>query len=229
MEFYGLQKLTLLDFPERTACTVFTGGCNLRCPFCHNALLVTELSREGVISEEEMLSFLKKRKGLLDGVCITGGEPLLNKDIAEFIKKVKSMGFLVKLDTNGTFPDELNKLLSEKLIDYVAMDIKNSLKKYAKTAGIENFDTKSIEKSVEILKSSDVDFEFRTTVVKEFHTEEDIKEIAKFIGKSKYFLQQFVDSGNTICSGLTAVSKEEIQNMKNIAEPFVKSVQVRGI
>lgn len=229
MEFYGLQKLTLLDFPERTACTVFTGGCNLRCPFCHNALLVTELNREDTFSEEEILSFLDKRKGLLDGICITGGEPLLNKDIAEFIKKVKAMGFLVKVDTNGTFPNELNKLLSENLLDYVAMDIKNSLDKYGRTVGIENFDTKPIEKSVKILKNGNVDFEFRTTVVKEFHTKEDIVEIGKFIGNAKYFLQQFVDSGNTICSGLTAVSKEEIQNMKNAVEPFVKSVQVRGI
>jgi len=229
MEFYGIQKLTLLDFPGKTACTIFTGGCNMRCPFCHNAVLVTDINSDEVIKDEEILKFLELRKGLLDGVCITGGEPLLHKGLFGFIKKVKEIGFLVKLDTNGTFPDRLAELISAKLVDYVAMDIKNCKEKYAKTVGISDFDITPVEKSINLLKNSGIDFEFRTTVVEEFHTVEDIEKIAKHIGDSKYFLQQFVDSGNTICSDLHPVSKEKIQNMQNAAKHFVKSVQVRGI
>lgn len=197
----GLQKLTLLDYPEKTACTVFTYGCNFRCPFCHNALLVTEKLSD-VISEDELFAFLKKRQGILDGVCITGGEPTNQKDIIPFIKKIKDMGFCVKLDTNGYNPEVLEKILSSGICDYVAMDIKNSLSKYSLTAGIE-IDTEKIKKSIGLIKALAPDYEFRTTVVAELHSQEDIYEIAGLAGESsKLFLQQFRDSGNLISDGL---------------------------
>lgn len=230
MKFYGLQKLTLLDYPGKTACTVFTGGCNFRCPFCHNASLVTDIDGADTYSEEEILDFLSKRTGLLDGVCITGGEPLMHSDIASFIKNVKDMGYKVKLDTNGTFPERLKELLEKHLVDYVAMDIKNSSEKYAATAGTENISLSDIEKSINILKSSDVDYEFRTTVVREFHTEEDIIKIARWIkGAKKYFLQNFEDSGNLIGENMNAVPKEVLENMKNSAKAFVENTQIRGV
>ena len=229
MKIHGLQKLTLLDYPGKTACTVFTGGCNFRCPFCHNALLVTDIDSSQTYSEEEILDFLSKRTGLLDGVCITGGEPLMNGDIADFIKKIKEMGYSVKLDTNGTFPERLKTLLENNLIDYVAMDIKNSKDKYAITAGIKNVNISDIERSINLLKSSDIDYEFRTTVVNEFHTEADILKIAEWIkGAKKYFLQNFEDSGNLIGENLTAVSKEVLESMKSVAKAFVENTQIRG-
>ena len=230
MKFYGLQKLTLLDYPGKTACTVFTGGCNFRCPFCHNASLVADIDGAVTYSEEEILGFLSKRTGLLDGVCITGGEPLMHSGIAEFIKKVKDMGYKVKLDTNGTFPEMLRKLLEDKLVDYVAMDIKNSGEKYAATAGTENISLSDIEKSINMLKSTDIDYEFRTTVVREFHTEEDIIKIARWIkGAKKYFLQNFEDSGNLIGENMNAVPKEVLEKMKNSAKAFVENTQIRGV
>ncbi len=229
MEIHGLQKLTLLDFPGKTACTIFTGGCNFRCPFCHNALLVTDINNAETIDENEILRFLSGRKGLLDGVCITGGEPLLQKDIGEFIKKIKDMGFSVKVDTNGTFPEKLEELIEKGLVDYVAMDIKNSKEKYAETAGISNLDLSKIEKSVELLKQNKILYEFRTTVVEEYHTLSDIEKIAKWIGHSDYYIQHFVDSGNTICSDLHAVSDDIMHKMRDVAKPLVKNVQTRGI
>lgn len=230
MKFYGLQKLTLLDYPQKTACTIFTGGCNFRCPFCHNALLVTEIDNSKTYSEEYILEFLSKRTGLLDGVCITGGEPLMHRDIADFIRKVKDMGYKVKLDTNGTFPEMLEMLVSRKLVDYVAMDIKNCKEKYAETAGVDGINLSDIEKSINILKTSDIDYEFRTTVVKEFHTEEDIRSIAEWIqGAKRYFLQNFEDSGNLIGHNMCAVSKEVLEGMKTAAKAFVENTQTRGV
>ena len=230
MKIYGLQKLTLLDYPGKTACTIFTGGCNFRCPFCHNALLVTDIDSSNTYTEEEILDFLAKRAGLLDGVCITGGEPLMHNDISEFIKKIKELGYKVKLDTNGTFPKKLAELLENRLVDYVAMDIKNSKDKYAKTAGAENINLSDIEKSINMLKSSDIDYEFRTTVVKELHTESDIEKIAEWIrGAKGYFLQNFEDSGNLIGGNLSAVEKQTLYNMKSKAEAFVQNTQIRGI
>ena len=230
MKIYGLQKLTLLDYPGKTACTIFTGGCNFRCPFCHNALLVTDIESSNTYTEEEILSFLSKRKGLLDGVCITGGEPLINSDIVEFIKKIKELGYKVKLDTNGTFPEKLLELLENNLIDYVAMDIKNSKEKYFETAGTKNIDLSEIEKSISILKLSDIDYEFRTTVVKEFHKTEDIEKIAHWIsGAKKYFLQNFEDSGILIGENLNPVSKDTLTEMKRLASAFVKNTQIRGV
>lgn len=230
MKIYGLQKLTLLDYPGKTACTIFTGGCNFRCPFCHNALLVTDIDSSNTYTEEYILDFLAKRKGLLDGVCITGGEPLIQGDIAEFMKKIKELGYKVKLDTNGTFPERLEELLENRLVDYVAMDIKNSKEKYAQTAGIKNLNLSDIEKSINILKSSDIDYEFRTTIVKEFHTVSDIENIAEWIkGAKAYFLQNFEDSGNLIGTNLSAVEMHTLDEMKNRSQAFVQNTQIRGV
>ena len=230
MRIDGLQKMTLLDFPGKVACTVFTGGCNFRCPFCHNALLVTKLPEKPDYSEDEILSFLEKRTGLLDGVAITGGEPLLNPDIADFIRKIRSMGYAVKLDTNGSFPERLKAIAGEGLVDYVAMDIKNRKEKYAETIGLKNLDLSKIEESVEFLKSGAVDYEFRTTVVEQFHTVEDIRAAAEWIGGAKrYFLQNFVDSGELICEEVSGVDKETMLKMKSAAADFVPETEIRGI
>lgn len=224
----GFQKMTLLDFPGKVACTIFTGGCNFRCPFCHNAMLVTENFR-AEFSEDEILSFLGKRRGLLDGVCITGGEPLLHKEITDFIRKIKELGFAVKLDTNGSFPDRLRTLVNEGLIDYVAMDIKNCMEKYALTANCHESLLPQIEESIDFLLSGKVDYEFRTTVVKEFHTASDIAAAARRIkGAKRYFLQYFEDSGGLISDGLSAVDKETMELMKKTAMEFVPDTSVRG-
>ena len=226
----GFQKLTLLDFPEHVAATVFTGGCNLLCPFCHNALLVTELDATESIDEDEVISYLKKRAGILDGVCVTGGEPLLQKDIAEFIKKVKAEGLAVKLDTNGTNPRKLRELIEEKLVDYVAMDIKNSSERYAETVGISSFDISPVEESIALLLSGVVDYEFRTTVVREFHTVEDIEKIAQRIkGAKRYFLQNFVDSGKIIGKNLSAHDAKTLDSMRVTAEKYIDFVSLRGV
>ena len=225
----GFQKLTLLDYPGKTACTVFTGGCNYRCPFCHNAGLVTKLDTE-IISEGEVLSHLKKRQGILDGVAISGGEPLLQGDIEEFLQKIKELGYSIKLDTNGSFPDKLQSIIDRGLCDYVAMDIKNSKERYNETIGIDNFDISLMEKSVEILRGSDVDFEFRTTVTKNFHTMEDIEKIGEWIkGTEKYYLQNFVDSGNLIDCNVEGVSKEEMQLMLERIKKYVPTAEIRGL
>ena len=230
MKIHGLQKLTLLDYPGKTACTVFTGGCNFRCPFCHNALLVTDIDASDTYEEEEILKFLSGRVGLLDGVCITGGEPLMQADIAEFIRKIKELGYKVKLDTNGTFPERLDFLVNNRLVDYVAMDIKNSKEKYAKTAGVGSISISDIERSIGILMASGIDYEFRTTVVKELHTEEDIVKIAEWIkGAKGYFLQNFEDSGNLIGENLNPVSCDVLEKMKGLASAFVQNTQTRGI
>lgn len=221
--------MTLLDFPGKVACTIFTFGCNLRCPFCHNASLVLGANNESY-TEEEILSYLDKRRALLDGVCITGGEPLLQPDIADFIGKIKALGYAVKLDTNGCFPEKLKSLVNDGLIDYVAMDIKNCLAKYEKMVGIKDFDTSAVKESIEFLISGKVDFEFRTTVVRELHTTQDIKVLSKEIkGAKKYYLQSFVDSGDLIGENLSAHSKEILEEMKAEAEKTIDIVEIRGI
>lgn len=230
MMISGLANLTLLDFPGKTACTVFTGGCNLRCPFCHNAPLVTEDFAALEIGEEKVFDLLKKRKGILDGVCITGGEPLLQKDIADFISRIKDMGFAVKLDTNGTFPQRLEELIGKGLLDYVAMDIKNSREFYAVTVGIENFDTSGVEKSVSLLLENRVPYEFRTTVINEFHSDRQMKDIAQWIeGAERYYIQCFKDSGNLIGDGMNPVSKPDTERFLGIVKPFVKNAEIRGM
>ena len=230
MNIQGLQKLTLLDYPGKVACTLFTGGCNFRCPYCHNAGLVIQSSQAAVISEEEVLAFLKKRQGLLDGVCISGGEPLLHHDIGDFIQKVKSLGYLVKLDTNGSMPDFLRGLVEEKSVDYVAMDIKNSRQKYGYTIGVPEYDTSLIEQSVEYLKKSSIPYEFRTTVVREFHQREDFIHIGKWLsGDSPYYLQGFVDSGDLIQSGLHGYDAIRMQQALEIVKEYLPRAQLRGI
>lgn len=230
MKIQGLQRLTLLDFPERTACTVFTAGCNFRCPFCHNASLVVDIPKESEISECDFFSFLNKRQGILDGVCISGGEPLLQPDIANFMQKIKEMGFAIKLDTNGSFPDKLKLLVQNGLVDYVAMDIKNSPETYSFTAGCDTLDIGAIQKSVSYLKEGHVPYEFRTTVVKHYHTKESFEEIGKWIqGAEKYFLQNFVDSGDLIGKKVGGCSEEEMRGFLAIVQKNVPGAKLRGI
>lgn len=230
MNIQGLQKLTLLDYPEHVACTVFTGGCNFRCPFCHNAPLVTHNFGSSKLSENEIIDFLKKRTGILDGVCITGGEPLLNADIAEFIKKIKSLGYRVKLDTNGSFPERLSELVCGGIVDYVAMDIKNTPEKYGITVGKNDFDISSVQKSVEILKEGKVPYEFRTTVTLEYHTKDDIESIARWLsGAKKYFLQNFVDSGELIDKSTHGHEKNSMKSMLEVAKLYIPEAELRGI
>ena len=229
MRISGFQKMTLLDFPGRVACTVFTFGCNLRCPFCHNASLVVG-GGEAEFSKEEILAYLKKRTGLLDGVCITGGEPLLQSDIADFIKEIKALGYAVKLDTNGCYPEKLKELVLGGLVDYVAMDVKNCFSKYGQTVGIKDFDVSPIKESAAFLISSGIDFEFRTTIVAELHTVEDIKALAADIkGAKRYFLQNFVDSGDIIGQGLSAHKREILEQMQAEAAKTLDIVGIRGI
>ncbi len=229
MNIQGFQKLTLLDYPGRVACTIFTGGCNFRCPFCHNAGLV-EGAGDTPYDPVEILETLKKRRGLLDGVCITGGEPLLHRDLPDFIGEVRTMGFAVKLDTNGSFPDRLQALIQAGLVDYVAMDIKNCKERYAETVGKADFDIAPVEASVQYLLEGHVDYEFRTTVVQEFHTPQDIVAITQWIeGAPRYFLQNFVDSGNLLCAGLHGVPKETMEEMRAKACQILPNTQLRGL
>lgn len=229
MKIAGIQKLSLLDYPDKTCATIFTAGCNFRCPFCHNSRLVLTPAEAEEVSEDEIFAFLKKRQGLLDGVCITGGEPLLQAGIEDFIKKVRGLGFEVKLDTNGYFPDRLASLLASGTVDFVAMDIKNSLPKYAETSGLSSLDTSIIEKSIAVIKESGVPYEFRTTLVREFHTREDIIEIAHLLsGAKRYALQSFRDSGEVIRDGLSAYSDEEIWAFADDIKPFFGEVIIKG-
>ena len=229
MNIKGLQKTTLLDYPEKLACTVFTGGCNFRCPFCHNASLVLNAGAVEEISSDDFFSYLSKRKGVLDGVCITGGEPLLNDDLFDFIQKIRSFGLLIKLDTNGSFPDKLEALLDSGLIDYVAMDIKNSKPKYALTSGTKEFPSE-IERSIDIIMAKAPDYEFRTTVVRELHTLQDIAEIAERIKNAKkYFLQAYLDSGDIIANGFSAYSPDEMLEILENTRKILPCAALRGI
>jgi len=230
MQIYGLNKLTLLDYPEHLAATVFLGGCNLRCPFCQNASLVTRLGSQPIIPTDEFMDYLKKRKGVLEGVCITGGEPTIYKELPDFIKDIKEMGYNVKLDTNGTNPAMLKDLIKSGLIDYVAMDIKNSREKYAITTGLSDIQIDLVEESVRILLESDLDYEFRTTVVREFHDRYDMLSIALWISGAKaYFLQGFQDSGDLIMPGLHPHDRETMQDFLSLVKPHVKHAALRGI
>ncbi len=230
VRFYGLQKLTLLDFPGRMACTVFTGGCNMRCPFCHNRSLVFLNENDSEISVNDIVDYLENRSKVLDGVCITGGEPLLHKGLKDFIKKAKSLGLQVKLDTNGSNFEKLKELVEEGLLDYVAVDIKNCPKKYPETIGLQNYDLSEIEKVISYLLEDHVDYEFRTTIVKQFHEVSDIEEIGKWIkGAKRYYLQNFEDHGTCIQSGLSEVGIETLEKMKEVAKPYVKEIELRGV
>ncbi len=228
MKIGGFQKMTVLDYPGKVACTVFTHGCNLRCPFCHNARLVVR--DEDLIDENEILSYLNKRRGILDGVCISGGEPTLQSDLFDFMKKVKDLGMLIKLDTNGTCPDKLQYAIDNGLVDYVAMDIKNCREEYAKTCGLSEMDISKIEKSVEILMQGGVDYEFRTTVTKELHTPDGFTKIGQWIkGAKRYYIQSFVDSGDIILEGLNPLDLQGLKALLGAVLPYVPSVELRGV
>ena len=230
MRIGGLQKLAMVDFPGKVAATVFTSGCNLRCPFCHNAPLVTRPEKAEDLSEQTVLAFLAGRRGLLDGVVLSGGEPLLQPGVEEFLAQVRDMGYAVKLDTNGCYPQRLQQLLEKKLVDYVAMDIKNSLEKYAETVGCPGFDTAAVKESAAILMESKVAFEFRTTAVKPFHTLKDMEVIGRWLaGAPRYFLQTFVDSGNLVGEGCRPFSPSEMRELAEKARPWFESVTIRGI
>lgn len=225
MRIGGLQKLTLLDFPQKVACTVFLQGCNFRCPFCHNTPLIVG-TRELPVSE--LMDFLKKRRGLLDGVAVTGGEPLLSPDLPDLIRDIRALGYAVKLDTNGSFPDRLQAMLQEGLIDYVAMDIKSSPQKYEQACGASGF-LSAVEASVRLLLDAKLPYEFRTTVVDELHEPEDFHAIGAWLrGARAYFLQKFVDSGNLLTSGLHAASNEKMENCLAIAGQYIPNTEIRG-
>jgi len=230
MRIEGLQKLTLLDYPGKLACTVFLAGCDLRCPFCHNADLVLAGRPSDPIPESELLAFLKKRRGVLEGVCVTGVEPLLSPDLPALLQKIRALGYAVKLDTNGTFPDRLMQIVAAGLVDYVAMDIKNAPGRYAGTVGVPDFDEAPVRRSAAYLLSGAVDCEFRTTVVAQLHTEADFTAIGQWLaGAKRYYLQGFVDSGNLIGSGLSAAPKAEMERFLAAVKPFIPTVELRGV
>ena len=229
MIIHGLQKMTLLDFPGQVACTVFLGGCEFRCPFCHNADLLDE-SAPGIMNDDELLEFLKKRKGLLDGVAFTGGEPLLRKDLPDLLARVRDIGYKIKVDTNGDHPDLLKEIVKAGLADYIAMDVKNSPARYAETIGWETFDTAPVDESIQFLLEGSVGYEFRTTVVRQFHDEDSFEAIAKWIdGADRYELQGFVDRDTVPFAGLEACSREEMEHFADIVRPHVKTVELRGV
>ncbi len=228
MKIYGMEKLSLVDYDGYTSCTLFTGSCNFRCPFCHNSSLVLDASKQKVLDNDEIFDFLKKRFGLLEAVTISGGEPTLQADLSNTIEKIKAIGYKVKLDTNGTNPSLMQSLINDKLIDYVAMDIKNSKENYAKTVGLDVINLQSIEKSVEILLEGKIDYEFRTTLIKQYHFENDIISIGKWIKSAKrYFLQSFEDRGTNIIGGLQKVDEETAKKYVTLLEPFVPT-KLRG-
>lgn len=229
MKKYGLQKTTLLDYPGHVAATIFLSGCNFCCPFCHNSGLITEEAEDGV-TEEELLQFLKKRKGILEGVCITGGEPTLFSGLEELIQKIRNLGYLVKLDTNGYRPEVLKALCAKGLLDYVAMDIKAGRSNYKKACQVTDLHMEKIVESADFLLTGAVFYEFRTTVVKGLHGPEDFKDIGKWLaGCARYFIQSFVDSDQVLCQGLFPFSKEELETFAEILRPSVPVVKLRGV
>ena len=230
MVIHGIQKLTLVDFPSHIASIIFTGACNFRCPFCHNKELVLFPDRSEKIPEEDIFAFLEKRKGMLEGVVVTGGEPTLQPDLVPFLGKLKALGYLVKLDTNGYRPDILYKALESGFVDYIAMDIKNSLDSYPKTAGIIDFDESRIIESISLLKEGKIDYEFRTTVVKELHNEENFKKIGHWLeGSRRYYLQNFVPSENTIEKGFSPCDENTIKTYLEILRNYIDNVQIRNL
>ena len=229
MRIDGLQTLTLLDYPGKVACTVFTSGCNMRCPFCHNASLVCG-EVPPFMEKEEFFAFLKKRTGVLDGVCVTGGEPLLQEGLIPFLLEVKEKGFTAKLDTNGLLHDRLRAVVEAGAVDYVAMDIKNCKARYAETAGVPGLDLAPIEKSVQFLMGGSVDYEFRTTVVKELHNKADFDEIGRWLkGAKRYFLQSFKDSGDILSPGLSPMEKADLLEIRDRLRAEIPGVELRGV
>lgn len=229
MKIHGLQKMTLLDFPGRVACTVFLGGCDLNCPFCHNAELI-DGTAQPVMDDTELLAFLEKRKGLLDGVAFTGGEPTLRKDLPDLLRKIRAMGFPIKLDTNGMHPDRLKAMLDEGLLDYVAMDVKAGPQHYAHTCGLESIDLDPINESIQILLNSRIDYEFRTTVVDELHTMDDFIAIASWIAGAKaYYLQAFTDRDTVVYENFHAPTRECMEAYASAVRKTVPNTSLRGI
>lgn len=230
MRIHGFNKTTLLDYPKHLASTIFIGSCNMRCPFCHNSSLVLHPEEVPTIAIEDVLSHLNKRKNILEGVCITGGEPTLFTDeLTQLIKSIKDIGLKVKLDTNGSNPALLKSLVANKLIDYVAMDIKNSRENYGLSIGIKNYNTNKVNESVEYLLTSPLDYEFRTTIVKEHHTSGDILSIGQWIkGANSYYLQSYKDSGDIISTGLHSHSKDTLETFAQLLTPYVNKIELRG-
>ncbi len=229
MKLCGLQKTTLLDYPGHVAATVFLGGCNFRCPFCHNSGLIGR-DAKALFTEEDIFNFLRKRKGILEGVCITGGEPTLEGDLELFIKKIRDFGYLVKLDTNGYRPVVLKNLVSKGLLDYVAMDIKAGRENYSKAAGVSGLRIKNIEESAACLLSGIIPYEFRTTAVKGIHSPEDFQDIGRWLaGCSHYYLQNYVDSDQVLYPGYQSFTKKELEGFLNILKPFIPNSRMRGI
>ena len=230
MQIFGFNKTTLLDFPEHVACTVFTGGCNFRCPFCQNGDLVLHGGSLPVLDEEEVLRVLRKRKGILTGVCVTGGEPTLQRDLDVFLSRVKELGYLVKLDSNGYRPEVLQSLCERGLVDYFAMDIKSSPENYARTAGVKELDMGLIRESVDFIRSCGLDYEFRTTVVRELHSSGDFLSIGEWLkGCKAYFLQSYVESEGVICKEFSSYSKEELEEFVMLLKPYIDNVSLRGV
>lgn len=230
IKFHGLIKSSLVDYPEKLAATFFTGGCNLRCPFCHNSSLVLNPESQPYLEEEEIKDFLIRKTRYLDGICITGGEPLIQNGIIDFIKYLKSLGYLVKLDTNGSLPDKLQNLLDLNLLDYVAMDVKSDKEGYALATGYEKINIENFDKSINILKNCKIDHEFRTTVVRELHSTQELINIAKWIGRDqKFYLQTFSDKGENIIQGLHGYSAEEEKVMQDTLKSYIDFIKVRGI
>ncbi|MDD4343800.1 MAG: anaerobic ribonucleoside-triphosphate reductase activating protein [Eubacteriales bacterium] len=226
----GFIKNSFVDYPGKVAATVFTGGCNFSCPFCHNGELVKSPGKIKSIETWEIIDFLEKRKGLIDGLVITGGEPTLWPGLRDFIVKIKSMGFSVKLDSNGYEPLVLEKLLQEGIIDYIAMDIKNSPEKYAQTAGLKTLDISRIIKSIQLIKESGISYEFRTTVMKEFHSKEDLIKIGEWLkGSEKYVLQNYnPKEGQVEDKIFTPFSKEELSEYKSLLSDYIQKVEIRN-
>jgi len=229
MDIQGLQKMTLLDFPGKVACTVFLGGCDFRCPFCHNGELMDGRA-EAVMDDLELLAFLKKRQGLLDGVAITGGEPTLRRELPRLLRDIRALGFATKLDTNGNHPDALQAILEEGLVDYVAMDIKNSPARYAETIGLPSFDVSNITRSMELLRHSGIPYELRTTVVKEYHDDDSFRSIGPWIaGTEHYYLQCFTDRDSVPTKGLHAPDEAILRRYADLVRPYVGQVSLRGV
>lgn len=233
MKIAGLQKMTLLDYPGKVACTVFLPGCNFRCPFCHNSGILSAEAPEG-LSADALLAFLQKRRGLLDGVCVTGGEPTLQPDLAALLGKIKALGYLVKLDTNGSRPEVLKALVEAGLVDYVAMDIKNAPERYPLTVGCSP-SLSQIKESIAFLLRGNVDYELRTTVVEEFHDEQSVLSMGQWLGSlvpgilpDKLFLQPYRDSEQVLSPGLHTPSADTLQQFVRLLEPFVHAVMIRG-
>lgn len=229
MKLHGLQKMTLLDFPGCVACTVFLGGCDFRCPFCHNFELI-DGTAQPVMTDGDLIAFLEKKRGLIDGVAITGGEPCLHSDLPQLIERIHNAGFRVKLDTNGYHPEMLKKILEQGIVEYVAMDIKNSPEKYALTCGVDEINMDLIKESRDLLMNGNIDYEFRTTVIRELHEKEDFEKLGEFInGAKRYFLQRFTDRDSVPYGNLTAPTFDEMYEFAEIARKFVPDTKLRGV